>query len=189
MSIDADEQAMGRVLRLPVTSVPGETAALRAEVVEVLGRSYPALVEEMAAAVRRAGLASVLETGGVALERRLAEAARMVIRAWAERRRLRAEELDALGDLGGAVARAGIPLWRLLNGVQVAARAGWEHAVEQAVAVVEESRRPRLAARLVGELSLETMEVVGRIEARLAAGYGEVLPPRRLAAVPEELRA
>jgi hypothetical protein len=188
MSIDVDEQAMGRLLRLPVTSVPGETAALRTEVVQVLSRGYGALVDEMAGAVRRAGLARVLETGGVALERRLAEAARMVIAAWADRRPLHADELDALGRIGTEVGRAGIPLWRLLNGVQVAARAGWDWCVEQAVAVVEESPRPCLAARLVGELSMEMMEVVGRIEARLAAGYGDVLPPRRLGPA-EQLRA
>lgn len=181
MGIDADEQVMGRVLRLPATSVPGETVALRTEVVAVLRNRHTALVDEMCAGVRRAGLASVLETGGVALERRLAEAVRIVLGAWERGRPLHAEELDDLRDMGGAVARAGIPLWRLLNAVQTAARAGWEYAVGQAIAVVEEARRPRLAAHLVAELSLETMQVAGRIEAALALCYSDVMPPRRLA--------
>ena len=181
MNIDTDDLATGRILRLPVTSIPGETVALRAEVVAVLRDRHVRLVDEMCVAVRGAGLGPVLETGGVALERRLAEAVRMVLGAWEHGRPLHADELDAVRDLGSAVARAGIPLWRLLNAAQGAARAGWQYAVEHAVAVVEEARRPRLAALLVGELSLETMDVVGRIEAVLAAGYGDVLPPRRLA--------
>jgi hypothetical protein len=177
MSIDADEQAMGRVLRLPVTSVPGETVSLRAEVLEVLRGRRAALVEEMCGAVRRAGLAPLLETGGVALERRVDQAVRAVLEA----RPLSAAEVDDLRALGAAVARAGTPSWRLLNAVQVAARAGWEFTVEHALSVVEDARRPRLAARLVAELSVAAMDVLGRVETLLVLGYGDVRPPRRVA--------
>jgi len=181
MSIDADEQAMGRVLRLPVTSVPGETAALRAEVVEVLRSRRTSLVDEMCSAVRRAGLAPLLETGGVALERRVDQGVRMAFAAWADGRSPGAAEVDRVRALGAAVARAGIPSWRLLSAVQVAARAGWEYAAEHTLSVAEEARRPRLAARLVAELSVAAMDMLGRVEALLALGYGDVQPPRRLA--------
>jgi len=181
MGIDVDEQVMGRVLYLPVGSAAGESAALRAQVVEVLRERRPALVEEMCAGVRRHGLGRLLETGGVALERRLDEAVRITLAAWERRRPLHSVELDALRAIGMAVAHAGIPLWRVLSAVQHAARAGWEYAVEQSLAVVEESPRPRLAARLVAELSVEMMELVGRIQAQIAAGYGDVVPPRRTA--------
>jgi hypothetical protein len=174
MGIDADEQVMGRLLYLPVGSAAGETAALRRHAVDVLRQRRPTLVEQMSVAVRRSGLAPLLEIGGVAVERRLDEATRMVLAAWERRRPLRMEELDALRDLGTAVGRSGVPLWRLLNAVQCAAGAGWDYAVEQVLAVVEDGRRPHLAARLVAELSLETLELVGRIQAQIAAGHGEV---------------
>ncbi|HZS14081.1 MAG TPA: hypothetical protein VFC09_05735 [Candidatus Dormibacteraeota bacterium] len=178
MGIDVDERMMGRVLHLPISSVPGEGMALRAEVVGALQERRSSLVDAMSAAVRRAGLASLLEVGDVALERRLDGAARVALSVWTHSRPLEGAELEAVRRLGRAVGCTGAPLWRLLSAVQHATRAGWEHAVEQALAVVEESCRPRLAARLVAELSLETMELAGRVQAQLAAGYGEVVPPR-----------
>src|SRR5260221_7109709 len=135
MGIEVDGQLMGRVLHLPVSSAAGETAALRAQVVEVLGQRRAELVEEMSAAVRRAGLAAVLEIGGVALERRLDDSAGIVLAAWELRRPLHVTELDALRALGIALGRSGMPLWRLLSAVQHAARAGWDYAAEQALAV------------------------------------------------------
>jgi hypothetical protein len=183
MSIDAGDHAMGRVLRLPVTSAAGETAALRAEVVEVLRSRRSGLVEEMCGAVRRAGLAPLLETGGVALERRVDQAVGMAFAAWGRGRPPDAAEAEGLRALGAAVARSGVPSWRLLNAVQVAARAGWEYTAEHALFVVEEARRPRLAARLVAELAVAAMDVLGRVETLLAMGYGDVRPPRRAAAV------
>jgi hypothetical protein len=187
MGIDVDEKVMGRVLYLPMASAAGETAALRSQVVEVLGQRRAALVEEMAAAVRRAGLGPLLETGGVAVERRLDEAVGITLAAWERRRQLHVAELDALRAFGIAVAHAGIPLWRLLSAVQHAARAGWEYAVEQSLAVVEESPRPRLAARLVADLSVEMFDLTSRIQAQIAAGYGEVVQPRRPGPAPAQV--
>jgi hypothetical protein len=180
MGIDADDQVMGRLLHLPLGSAAGDTAALRSEVVAVLRQRQVAVVEEMAAAVRRAGLAALLEVGDVAIERRLDQAVRITLDAWEHERPLNVLELEVLRQMGIAVARAGVPLWRLLTAVQQAARAGWAYAMEQAVAVVEGGRRPGMAARLVGELSLDLLELVGRMQAQIAAGYGEVSHSRRL---------
>ncbi|HXA28656.1 MAG TPA: hypothetical protein VN193_07890 [Candidatus Angelobacter sp.] len=179
MGIDVDDQIMGRVLFLPVASAAGETAALRGQVLEALRQRRTAVVEEMCAGVRREGLGPLLETGGVALERRLDDAVQVALSAWERRRPLRCAELDALRAVGSTVACAGIPLWRLLDAVQHAARAGWDYVVEQALAVVEDSPRPRLAARLVADLSVEMLELVGRMEGQIAAGYGEVVPAQR----------
>lgn len=178
MGIDAQDEVMGRLLFLPVGTVAGDTVALRSEVIVVLRERRLAMVEEMATAVRRAGLAHVLEMGHIGLERRLDAAVRTVLDAWEHDRPLRADELEALRHHGIAVARAGIPLWRLLNAVHHASRAGWDYAVAQAVAVVEDSPRPRLAARLVGDLSVDALELATRAQAQLAAGYGEVAPAR-----------
>jgi hypothetical protein len=182
MGIDAPDETMGRLLFLPVGSVAGDTVALRSEVILVLRERRAAMVEEMATVVRRSGLSHVLELGHVALERRLDAAARTVLGAWEHDRPLRAAELEALRQHGIAVARAGMPLWRLLNAVHHASRAGWDYAVAQAVAVVEDSRRPHLAARLVGDLSVEALELATRAQAQLAAGYGEVAQSRRTGA-------
>jgi hypothetical protein len=179
MGIDVDDQTMGRLLYLPVGTVAGDTVALRREVIAVLRERRVAVVEEMSAAVRRAGLAALLELGHVAVERRLDAAVRTVLDAWEQDRPLRAGELEALRQLGLAVGRTGSPLWRLLSAVHHAARAGWDYAVAQALAVVEESGRPRLAARLVGELSVNALELATRAQAQLAAGYGEAAPLRR----------
>jgi voltage-gated potassium channel Kch len=80
-----------------------------------------------------------------------------------------------------------VPLWRLLHAAQVAARAGWDGVAAQALAVLEEAGRPRLAARVVAELALAAMDMLGRVETMLTLGYSDVLPPRRLAAL-EPLR-
>lgn len=180
MGIDVDEQAMGRVLYLPVGTVAGDAVALRCEVVGVLGAQRPTIVAEMATAVRRAGLAAILELGQRgALEHRLHAAVGTVIECWEQDRPLRAAELEALRQLGMAVARAGMPLWQLLKAVHHAARAGWDCAVALAIGVVEESGRPRLAARLVGELSVSAVELATRTQAQLAAGYNEEAWRRR----------
>jgi hypothetical protein len=179
MGIDAQDEVMGRLLFLPGGTLAGDNVALRSEVIVVLRERRLALVEEMAAAVRRAGLAHVLELGQVSLERRLETATRTVLDAWEHDRPLRAAELEALRQHGVAVARAGMPLWRLLNAVHHASRAGWDYAAAQAIAVVEDSSRPRLAARLVGDLSVDALELATRTQAQLAAGYGEVTPSRR----------
>jgi hypothetical protein len=177
MGIDAD--MTGRLLSLPPATAAGESTALRGEVLDRLRLHRVALVEDMAVAVRRAGQAPLLEVGGEALERRLDQAALLALAAWEDCRPLRSPELDALRRVGAAVARSGIPLWRVLGAVQLAARAGWDHVVAQALAVVEDSRRPRLAAHVIAGLSADALEVVGRIEAEIAGGHGEAVAEQR----------
>jgi hypothetical protein len=176
------EQAMGILLRFPLGSVAGDTTALRREVVSALRERRAQAVEEMDAALKRAGLAGVLELGPTPVELRLDSVARIVLAAWEHNRPLRSTDLEELRHLAVTVARAGVPLSRLLAAVNVAARAGWEYAADQAVAVLS-TARPGLAGRIVGDLSIVLLELLGRIEGQLAIGYGEGRrsePPLRL---------
>jgi len=175
-------QQMGKLLRLPVTTAAGEAAALRAELVTRLRERRGAVVEEMAEAVHRAGLTPVLGVGQVPVAQRLDVAVRIMLAAWERHRALEAAELDALADLGADVARAGVPLWRLLSAVHHAGRAGWHCALEQATLVSDGGRWPGAAMQLVADLSVELFDVVARIQSQVAAGYAgsrgtSVAPP------------
>jgi hypothetical protein len=165
---------MGRLLSLPVRSAAGEAALLRRELIASLRDRRAPVVEEMVDAVQRAGLVPALQVGGVPAGRRLDPAVQIMLAAWEHNRPLHPVELDALRDLGREVAAAGMPLWRLLSAVQVAAQAGWQCAVQHAVPVMDSARRPGMAGQLVGDLSVELLDVVGRMQAQIAAGYGEV---------------
>jgi hypothetical protein len=179
---DANER-MGVLLHLPAGTIAGDSAALRAELVQALRARRPVAVEEMVAAVHRAGLAGLLDVGDLAIEQRLDAAVRITLSAWERNRALQAGELEELRTLGAAVARAGVPLWRLLTAVQSAAQAGWQYAVEHAVALLDSAQRPGIAGRLIADLSVDLFALVGRIEAQIAAGYGET----RFAAEPRVL--
>jgi hypothetical protein len=171
-SSEDGRQPMGVLLRFPLGSVAGDTTALRREVVSALRERRPQAVEEMAAALKRAGLAGVLELGPTPVELRLDSVARVTLAAWEHNRSLRTTDLEELRHLAVIVARAGVPLSRLLASVNVAARAGWEYAADQAVAVLS-TARPGLAGRIVGDLSIVLLELLGRIEGQLAVGYAE----------------
>ena len=168
-----NDELMGRVLRLPTGTPAGDAAAMRAELVACLGERRPVVVEEMVDAVRRAGLAHLLEVGGVAVERRFDDAVRLALRSWADDRPLQTVDIATLRELGATAAAAGVPLARLLTAVNRATRAGWEYALDHAVALADTARRPGLASRLIGEMSVGLLEVVGRIEAEIAVGYSE----------------
>jgi hypothetical protein len=177
MSIDARDDELGteqtgKLLQLPLNSVAGDAAAMRAELVALLRERGTTAVEEMVEALHRAGLAPILQVGAVPLAERLGDGVRIALAAWEHHRPLHATELDALADLGCEVARAGIPLWRLLSAVQNAARAGWQYALEHALAL-DPGHRPGTTAQLIGDLSVELFELVGRIEAQIAVGYGD----------------
>ncbi len=178
MSIDLRDgekrtEPMGRLLQLPLHTLAGDAAAARAELLVRLRERRGALVEEMAEAVHRCGAANVLQVGTMTLLERMEVACDIVLAAWEHHRPLTATELDALAALGGEVAAAGMPLWRLLTAVQHAARGGWQYALEHTLALPETGRRPGALAQLVGDLSVELYEVVGRMEAQLALGYGD----------------
>lgn len=164
-------EPMGKLLRLPITTTAGEAAALRAELVARLRERRGTVVTEMAEAVHRAGLTPVLGVGEVPVAERLDVAVRIMLAAWEHHRPLEAVELDALADLGADVARAGVPLWRLLNAVHHASRAGWHYALDQAVAVSDGGRRPAAAVQLVADLSVDLFDIVARIQSQVAAGY------------------
>jgi hypothetical protein len=167
------EERMGVLLHLPAGTVAGDSAALRAELVHALRQRRPVAVDEMVQAVSRAGLTGLLDVGDLAIEQRLDAAVGITLSAWERNRTLQASELEELRTLGAAVARAGVPLWRLLTAVQSAAQAGWQYAVEHAVALLDSAQRPGLAGRLIADLSVDLFALVGRIEAQIAAGYGE----------------
>ena len=178
MGIDATDgrrgtDPPGKLLQLPLNTIAGEAAALRAELVARLRERRGAIVEEMAEALHGAGLTPVLEVGGVPVAERLDAALRIVLATWEHHRPLHATELDALADLGAAAAGAGVPLWRLLSAVQQASRAGWHYTVGHAVALVDTGRRPVTAVQLVGDLSIELFDVMGRMQSQLAAGYAD----------------
>lgn len=166
-------ETLGKLLHLPITTAAGDVAALRAELVERLRERRTAVIEEMVDAVQRAGLATVLQVGNVALAHRLDQAVGIMLDAWEHRRPLRGAELEEIAELGAAVARSGVPVWRLLSTVQQATRAAWQYVLEHALALGERGRRPGTASQLIGDLSVELFEVVGRIEAQLAAGYAD----------------
>ncbi len=180
MSIDVRDdkrEIVGKLLYLPIRSAAGEAALLRAELVERLQERRSTVVEEMVDALHRAGLATVLQVGQTHVAERLDQAVVIMLAAWEHHRPLHAVELDALAALGAEVARAGIPLWRLLSAVHQASRAGWQYVLEHALALADGGRRPGTASQLIGDLSVELFEVVGRIEAQLAAGYGDARTP------------
>jgi hypothetical protein len=176
MGIDATDDRRGtdprgKLLHLPVTTLAGEAAALRTELVARLDERRGAIVEEMAEALDRAGLTGVLEAGGEPIATRLDVALRIVLSAWEHHRPLHAIELDALAAIGAAAAKSGVPLWRLLSAVQQAGRAGWHYTVGHAVALVDVGRRPTATVQLVGDLSIELFDLMGRMQSQLAAGY------------------
>lgn len=185
MSIDVrdrtgEAQPMGRLLQLPLHTAAGDAAAVRAELVARLRERRAAVVEEMCEAVHRAGLVGVLSVGQQSLAQRLDQAVVIMLAAWEHGRPLHAAELDALAALGGEVAAAGVPLWRLLSAVHHASRAGWQYALEHALTLADAGRRPATLGQLVGDLSVELFDLVGRIESQLAAGYGDT---RRVASL------
>jgi hypothetical protein len=175
MSIDVrdGEQPMGRLLYLPLNTVAGDFAALRGELVARLQERRPAVVDEMVQALHRAGLVPVLQVGEVPVAERLDTALCIILAAWEHRRPLHPAELDALRALGRAVAGADVPLWRLLRAVHQATVAGWQYVLQHALALGDSARRPGSMGQLIAELSTELLEVVGRIESQMAAGYAE----------------
>jgi len=179
MSIEVEDPPMGKLLTLPIRTVAGEAALLRREVLASLAERRAAVVADMVEAVDRAGLTALLQVGEVPIAERVDAAAQIMLAAWDHSRPLGAVELDALRELGRDVAAAGVPLWRLLTAVQAAAQAGWQYTVEHIVALMDATRRPGTAGQLVGDLSAELLQVVGRMQAQLAAGYGETRTGRR----------
>src|SRR5258707_9581239 len=101
MSIDVrndelDTEPAGKLLQLPLNSLAGDAAAMRAELVARLRERRSAVVEEMVEAVYGGGLAPVLQVGGVPLAERLDAGVRIALAAWEHHRPLHATELDAL---------------------------------------------------------------------------------------------
>lgn len=168
-----DTAPTGKLLHLPVNTLAGDAAALRTELVAQLRERCSTVVDEMADALQRSGLAPVLRLGEFSVTELLDAGQRIALAAWEDHRPISAAELDAIAALGNAVARAEVPLYRLLSAVQQAARAGWQFAVEMALALEPGSRRSAAHPQLVADLSVELFELVGRIECQLAVGHGD----------------